>query len=143
MSAERFGPHKAIRGNDEPPAFRANNELALHVPDPAAAATFYEQIIGGRVVEWTPDCIEVRSRALRLFLLRDPMPTHDVVVPSFDVPDRAAALARLQAAGCTLVPIGPPAPDGFYVRDPFGVVFDVIQRAPVAIDTTAGEKEEK
>jgi hypothetical protein len=26
------------------------------------------------------------------------------------------------------VPIGPHAPDGFYLQDPFGVVFDVIQR---------------
>jgi hypothetical protein len=29
--------------------------------------------------------IEVTNGALRLFLLRDPAPTHDVVVPSFDV----------------------------------------------------------
>jgi catechol 2,3-dioxygenase-like lactoylglutathione lyase family enzyme len=108
--------------------FRGNNELALHVADPAAAATFYENVLGGHVVSRTTDCIEVVSGALRLFLLRDPAPTHDVVVPSFDVPDRAAALAQLQAAGCTLVPIGPHAPDGCYVRDPFGVIFDVIER---------------
>jgi catechol 2,3-dioxygenase-like lactoylglutathione lyase family enzyme len=108
--------------------FRANNELALHVPDPAAAAAFYTEVLGGAEVARTPDCIEVTSGALRLFLLRDPAPTHDRVVPSFDVPDRAAALARLQAAGCTLVPIGPHAPDGVYVRDPFGVIFDVIER---------------
>lgn len=105
-----------------------SNELALHVPDPEAAAVFYEQVMGGRVVSRTADCIEVTSGALRLFLLRDPAPTHDVVVPSFDVPSRADAMARLQAAGCTLVPIGPHAPDGFYVRDPFGVLFDVIER---------------
>lgn len=113
-----------------PPTVNAtgNNELALHVPDPEAAAVFYEQVMGGRVVSHTPDCIEVTSGALRLFLLRDPAPTHDVVVPSFDVPDRSVALAQLQAAGCTLVPIGPHAPGGFYVRDPFGVTFDVIER---------------
>jgi catechol 2,3-dioxygenase-like lactoylglutathione lyase family enzyme len=110
------------------PPFRANNELALHVPDPDGAATFYERVMGGRVVSRSSDCIEVTSGALRLFLLRDPAPTHDVVVPSFDVPDRAAALARLTSAGCSLVPIGPHAPDGFYVRDPFGVLFDVIER---------------
>ena len=34
------------------------------------------------------------------------------------------------AAGCRLVPIGPHAPDGSYVQDPFGVVFDVIERVP-------------
>jgi len=112
------------------PAFRANNELALHVPDPAAAAAFYEGVLGGQVVQRAPDCVEITTGPLRLFLLRDPAPTHDVVVPSFDVPDRAAALARLQAAGCTLVPIGPHAPGGVYVRDPFGVLFDVIERNP-------------
>ena len=110
------------------PAFRGNNELALHVADPAAAAEFYTRVLGGTLVDRTTDCIEVVSGALRLFLLRDPAPTHDRVVPSFDVPDRAAAIERLRAAGCTFVPIGPHAPGGVYVRDPFGVIFDVIER---------------
>ena len=70
----------------------------------------------------------VTSGALRLFLLRDPAPAHDVVVPSFEVPDRAAALRALVSAGCTWVPIGPHSPDGVYVRDPHGVLFDVIER---------------
>ena len=108
--------------------FHANNELALHVPDPAAAAAFYTGVLGCVEVERTPDCIALTNGMLRLYLLRDPVRTHDAVVPSFDVPDRAAALARLQAAGCTLVPIGPHAPDGVYVRDPYGIVFDVIER---------------
>lgn len=114
---------------DSVPAFQANNELALHVADPGAVAAFYVQVLGGVIANRTPDCIEVHSGALRLFLLRDPAPTHDRVVPSFNVPDRVAALERLQKAGCTLVAIGPHAPEGFYVRDPFGVVFDVIERA--------------
>lgn len=108
--------------------FSANNELALHVADPSAAEAFYTGVLGCTVVDRTPDCIALTSGALRLYLLRDPHPTHDAVVPSFDVPDRGAALARLQAAGCTLVPIGPHAPSEFYVRDPYGIVFDVIER---------------
>ena len=108
--------------------FTANNELALHVPDPAAAEAFYTRVLGCVVFDRTPDCISLTSGVLRLYLLRDPARSHDAVIPSFDVPDRAAALADLQAAGCTLVPIGPHAPDGFYVRDPFGVVFDVVER---------------
>ena len=109
-------------------AFGGNNELALHVADPADAAQFYANVLGAVVESRSPDCVEVTSGALRLFLLRDPAPTHDRVVPSCDVSDRAAALVLLQAAGCTLVPIGPHAPDGSYVRDPFGVIFDVIER---------------
>jgi len=110
--------------------FRGNNELALHVPDPATALAFYVNVLGCTEVSRTLDCIEVTNGVLRLFLLRDPAPTHDVVVPSFDVSDRVAALRALVAAGCTLVPIGPHSPDGVYVRDPFGVLFDVIERRP-------------
>jgi catechol 2,3-dioxygenase-like lactoylglutathione lyase family enzyme len=108
--------------------FRANNELALHVPDPERAETFYVEVLGCTVADRAPDCITLDSGALRLYLLRDPAPSHEAVVPSFDVPDRAAAIATLQAAGCTLVPIGPHAPGGMYVRDPHGVLFDVIER---------------
>jgi catechol 2,3-dioxygenase-like lactoylglutathione lyase family enzyme len=115
-----------------PNIFRANNELALHVADPATAVAFYVTVLGCTEASRSPDCIEVTSGALRLFLLRDPAPTHDVVVPSFDVPDRGAALRALVEAGCTLVPIGPHSPDGVYVRDPFGVLFDVIERESLA-----------
>jgi catechol 2,3-dioxygenase-like lactoylglutathione lyase family enzyme len=110
--------------------FSANNELALHVPDPAAAEIFYTRTLGCTVFDRTPDCVSLTSGSLRLYLLRDPVRTHDAVIPSFDVPDCDAAMERLQAAGCTLVPIGPHAPGGFYVRDPFGVTFDLIQRDP-------------
>jgi catechol 2,3-dioxygenase-like lactoylglutathione lyase family enzyme len=110
------------------PAFRANNELALHVADPARAVDFYANVLGCTVEDRTPDCITLSSGALRLYLLRDPSALHEAVVPSFDVPDRAAALALLQRHGCTLVPIGPHAPGEHYVRDPFGVLFDVIAR---------------
>jgi len=110
--------------------FSANNELALHVPDPAAAERFYTETLGCVVTDRTPDCISLRNGALRLYLLRDPVRTHDAVIPSFDVADRAAALTQLQVAGCTLVPIGPHAPDGYYVRDPYGVIFDLIERLP-------------
>ena len=113
---------------DREPTFRANNELALHVPDPEAAAEFYERVLGCRIANRATGWIELASGALRLYLVRDPSPTHDRVIPSFDVADREAALRHLRAAGCTLVPIGPHSPDGFYVRDPSGVVFDVIER---------------
>ena len=110
------------------PAFRASNELALHVADPEMAAAFHERALGGRIVNRTDGWIEVVSGMLRLYFVRDPAPTHDRVIPSFDVADRDAAVRHLQAAGCTLVPIGPHSPDGYYLRDPSGVVFDVIQR---------------
>jgi catechol 2,3-dioxygenase-like lactoylglutathione lyase family enzyme len=114
------------------PSFLASNELALHLPNPEAAELFYVRILGCDVVERTADCISLTSGALRLYLLRDPARTHDAVVPSFDVPDRAAALMALQAVGCKLIPIGPHAPNEVYVQDPFGIVFDLIERPDAA-----------
>src|SRR6478672_7713979 len=51
------------------PTFHGNNELALHVPDPATAVAFYLDVLGCAEVSRTPDCIEVANGALRLFLL--------------------------------------------------------------------------
>lgn len=110
------------------PAFRASNEVAFHVADPEAAAAFYERALGCRIVNRTEGWIELSSGVLHLYFVRDPAPAHDRVIPSFDVADRDAAVRHLQAAGCTLVPVGPHSPDGFYLRDPSGVVFDVMQR---------------
>ena len=108
--------------------FAANNELALHVADPEAAESFYVATLGCTVTDRTPDCISLASGALRLYLVRDPARTHDAVIPSFDVPNRVRALEQLVAAGCRLIPIGPHAPGQSYVQDPFGVVFDVVER---------------
>ena len=109
--------------------FVANNELALHVVDPAAAEKFYTEVLGCVVFDRAADCISLTNGALKLYLLRDPAPTHDAVIPSFSVTNRATALKRLQSAGCALVPIGPHAPGEFYLRDPHGIVFDVVERA--------------
>lgn len=108
----------------------ANNELALHVADPASAERFYVSVMGCTVFERTDGWVGLSNGALRLFLVRDPAPTHDRAIPSFDVADRAQALAYLQQHGCTLVPVGPHAPGESYVVDPHGVVFDV--RVPSA-----------
>lgn len=122
-------PLRTERHMSQPaPPFTANNELALHVADPAAAAVFYTEVLGCEVVSRAPDCIALSSGALRLYLLRGGTGLHEPVVPSFDVPDRPAALRALQAAGCTLVPIGPHAPGEHYMRDPHGVLFDVVER---------------
>lgn len=108
--------------------FSANNELALHVANPEAAETFYTSVLGCSVFERTPGWIGLTSGPMRLYLVRDDSASHEPVIPSYDVTNRDAAIARLVEAGCTMVPIGPHAPDGFYVRDPFGVLFDVIER---------------
>jgi catechol 2,3-dioxygenase-like lactoylglutathione lyase family enzyme len=119
----------ATGGKPVPVTFIANNELALHVADPAAAEKFYTEVLGCVAFNRAPECISLTNGALKLYLLRDPAPTHDAVIPSFSVTNRAAALARLQAAGCALVPVGPHAPGESYIRDPNGIVFDVVERS--------------
>ena len=110
------------------PGFLGNNELAFHVADPSAAAAFYVSVMGFRLVDSNPECVELETGALRLFLLPDPAPMHEPLVPSFSVPDRARALDKLRSAGCALVPIGPHAPGEHYVRDPHGILFDIVER---------------
>lgn len=123
------------------PQFRANNEIAIHVADLSAAERFYVEVLGCLVVTREPEMITLASGALQLYLVRDAAPAHEVVVPSFDVTDRAAALARLTAVGCTLIPVGPHAPGEHYLRDPFGALFDVVERrsAPVLHERPVGE----
>lgn len=106
----------------------ANNEIAIHVPDPIVALAFYRDVLGCTVVDPNPECVALTSGALRLNLVPDPKPTHEVLVPSFDVSDRADAFRELVAQGCALVPIGPHAPNEFYLRDPYGMLFDIVQR---------------
>ena len=108
--------------------FSASNEIALHVADPGTAEAFYTNVLGCTVFDRSHDCISMTNGRLRLYLVRDPVQSHEAVVPSFDVMDRQAAIEHLQAEGCALVPIGPHAPGDFYVRDPFGILFDVMQR---------------
>jgi histidine triad (HIT) family protein len=57
--------------------FSANNELALHVPDLAAAESFYVNTLGCVVFDRTPDCISLKNGALRMYLLREPRPMHE------------------------------------------------------------------
>lgn len=108
--------------------FRANNEVALHVSEPQAAEEFYVGVLGCQVTDRNPGFTSLTNGELRLYLIRDPGGTHNAAVPSFDVEDRAKAIDVLQAAGCSLVPIGPHAPGDCYIRDPFGIVFDVVAR---------------
>lgn len=106
--------------------FRSNSEIAIHVSDLARARAFYGDVMGFRVVASSDDCLELETGALRLYVNRDPLDTHSFI-PSFDVADREAARRRLEASGCTAVPIASGAGPSYF-RDPFGFVFDVIER---------------
>ena len=79
---------------------------------------------GGRLVSKSEDSLEIDSGALTLYVNRDE-DTQRSFIPSFDVRDGARAALQLQVAGCE---VEPSASGGRYFRDPFGLVFDIVER---------------
>ena len=110
-----------------PVRFRANSEIAIHVPDLATAEAFYATVLGFRVVSRTTDQLTIDAGALRLYVNRDPGAVISYI-PSLDVPDRAAADRHLRDAGVATVGAGTHATTTYYT-DPFGLVFDIVARA--------------
>ena len=105
-------------------AFTSNTEVAIHVPDLEVARAFYVDVLGFRLATMTADYLELDSGALRLYVNRDEDNVRSFI-PSFDVPNLAADKEHLDAAGCETVHL---ANGGVYFKDPFGLVFDIIQR---------------
>jgi catechol 2,3-dioxygenase-like lactoylglutathione lyase family enzyme len=105
-------------------AFTSNTEVAIHVPNLDEARAFYVGVLGFRLMTMTADYLELDSGALRLYVNRDEKNLRSFI-PSFDVPDLAAAKEHLASAGCDTVQLDS---GGVYFKDPFGLVFDIIQR---------------
>ena len=104
--------------------FEANRDLAIFVPDLARAEQFYGEVMGLPLVSRSDEMLHFESGSICLFVLLSPSLTQGFT-PSFDVDDAEAARARLIAAGCEPVLEGE---GGGHFRDPFGFVFDVMQR---------------
>jgi catechol 2,3-dioxygenase-like lactoylglutathione lyase family enzyme len=110
------------------PVFRASNEIAVHVADLARAAHFYGDVLGFRLLGRTERQLEYDTGALRLYVNLDSRPLGSFI-PSFDVSDREAAREYLEAAGCKPVHIA--SQSLYYLRDPFGMLFDLAERKEV------------
>jgi catechol 2,3-dioxygenase-like lactoylglutathione lyase family enzyme len=108
------------------PLFRANNEVAIHVADLAKAAHFYGDVLGFKLLGRTERQLEFDTGALRLYVNLDSRPIGSFV-PSFNVGDREAAREYLEALGCKPVQV-PSQPGLYYMRDPFGLLFDLVER---------------
>ena len=116
MSQEQAGPIRV--------AFKSNTEVAIHVPDLDVARAFYEGVLGFRMIARTADYLEMDSGALRLYVNRDENDLRSFI-PSLDVPNLTAAKEHLANAGCETVEL---ESGGMYFKDPFGLVFDIVQR---------------
>jgi catechol 2,3-dioxygenase-like lactoylglutathione lyase family enzyme len=108
-------------------AFRSNCEVAIHVPDLAQAEAFYGGVLGFRLVAKSVDQLEFDTGALRLYVNRDAESLRPYI-PSLNVKDYAAARRHLEASGCKTVSAGGHSV-AVYFQDPFGFVFDIIERS--------------
>ncbi|HEV3239122.1 MAG TPA: VOC family protein [Casimicrobiaceae bacterium] len=85
------------------------------------ATRFYANTLGLPVVHRSPNLVGFETGAFCLYVERGPRPGP---VFEFLVPDVAAAKERLVAAGCSVEEEDPSLPR-CYLRDPFGLVFNL------------------
>jgi catechol 2,3-dioxygenase-like lactoylglutathione lyase family enzyme len=109
-----------------PVKFRSNSEVAIHVPDLDRAEEFYADVLGFTLVRKTAEQLEFDTGVLRLYVNQDS--NKQTYVPSLDVDNYAEAREYLEAAGCKTVSID--GTDLVYFQDPYGFVFDIVERPP-------------
>jgi catechol 2,3-dioxygenase-like lactoylglutathione lyase family enzyme len=102
----------------------ASRDILVQTPSIEDAAAFYEKQLGLTVFHRDNELIGLESGAFRLFLDRGP--AYGPVL-EFYVPDLALAKRNLVAAGCVIENDDPSVPR-CYVRDPYGLVFNVAER---------------
>ena len=101
----------------------ATREILLQTPYLEQATAFYRDTMGLRVFLNTPDMVGLEGGAFRIFLER--AGTLGPVL-EFQVDDLADARRLLLDQGCTVVADDPRIPR-LYLRDPFGLIFNVAQ----------------
>jgi catechol 2,3-dioxygenase-like lactoylglutathione lyase family enzyme len=108
------------------PIFRSNCEIAIHVPSLIEAEAFYAGVLGFRLVTKSDDGLEFDTGSLRLFVNRDTDAVYSYI-PSLNVSNYETARNYLENAGCKTISLCPPC-QGVYFQDPFGLVFDIVER---------------
>ena len=107
-------------------AFRSNREIAIHVDDVERADAFYVGVLGCRLVSRSEHGLELDTGQLRLYVNSWGINPR-TYIPSFDVPDLAAARQHLLAAGTRVVAADAEGGSEYFV-DPFGFIFDLVER---------------
>jgi catechol 2,3-dioxygenase-like lactoylglutathione lyase family enzyme len=106
--------------------FRMNHDVAIHVRDLEAAEAFYAGVLGFGVRDRGVSHLELDAGGIRLYLNEDAS-VEAGFIPSLDVSSAAAARQYLESHGCTIVRAAAEG-SGFYFRDPFGLIIDVVER---------------
>lgn len=102
----------------------SSRDVLIQTEDIAAACDFYKQRLGLSVFMNEENIIGLEAGAFRLFLDRGP--TYGPVFEFF-VDDLETAKAELTAAGCQIESEDLSVPK-CYVRDPYGLIFNINQR---------------
>jgi catechol 2,3-dioxygenase-like lactoylglutathione lyase family enzyme len=104
----------------------STRDIIIQTNRPDDAKKFYLEILGLTLFDDTPTMRGIETGAFRLFIEPGSLPGP---VLEFLVDDVQATKTRLLAAGCTLEQEIPSLPR-CYIRDPFGLVFNLNQRSP-------------
>jgi catechol 2,3-dioxygenase-like lactoylglutathione lyase family enzyme len=104
-------------------ALQSSRDVIIQTDNWAQALEFYEATLGFPVSHRSPDIVGFETGAFCLYVEKGNRPG-----PVFDflVSDAQAIKSRLLAAGCTIVEENPVVPR-CYIRDPFGLVFNIEQ----------------
>jgi hypothetical protein len=96
-------------------------DILIQAPDPAKAAAFYVDHLDFEISGEDPQMISLHGPHINLFIERGPAlgPVLEVTVDSVE-----AAKLRLVKSGCVVVKDEPEFPR-CYVRDPFGLVYNL------------------
>jgi len=116
--------HQLTRAEDEAP-FSSSRDVIVRTESFDDAIAFYGTVLGLRPTLRGEAIVGFETGAVQLFVEKG-APAHGAVL-EMHVPDVDAAKARLQAAGCSIVEEDPRIPR-CYVRDPFGLVFNLAAR---------------
>jgi catechol 2,3-dioxygenase-like lactoylglutathione lyase family enzyme len=102
--------------------FRSNNCVAIHLKSLAKAERFYGDVLGFKLKKKTGTSLEFDTGVLRLYVNRSKKV--QAPTPSFSVRSIDRAKRLLRGSGCKILT---DRGASLYFRDPFGIVFDVIQ----------------
>jgi catechol 2,3-dioxygenase-like lactoylglutathione lyase family enzyme len=103
---------------------RSTRDVIIRTPDAKGAADFYQRVLGLAVTQRVGGIVGFETGTLQLFVEQGDALS---AVLDFLVQDVQATKARLVAAGCEIVEENPNIPR-CYVRDPFGLTFNLGER---------------
>jgi predicted enzyme related to lactoylglutathione lyase len=112
-----------LGGNSMTGPFQSSRDVILRTDKWSEVHQFYGSILGLPIAYQDPRIVGFETGAFRLYVEKGK--EHGPVF-EFLVPDVEAAKQQLLAAGCTVVEEDPSVPRS-YIKDPYGLVFNIGQ----------------